>query len=431
MTTSKFNLVKNIRFSVIGFIINIFLVFISYKLVIINGGLEDVGLWATLMAWTQLIRIGDVGMANASIRFVSMKDASTPEDLLRIYSYIDTGVLTNIVFFLLLSIAGYLVMDTFLPNLIEEASIELANELLPIMFLIFFLMNISGVLLGSLQGLHYGYISAQLGVLGNVIQLCLVVLFVPKFGLIGLGYAMLIQYLILNFLTWIIIWKKLEMKPFMPLNFSIFTLKEMLGFSLKAQVANISNGLFEPVSKILVSFFGGLQAQGLYELAYKTVSLSRNAITAGLMATLPTTTRTIVYNHTLAKKLYKKTLAKVTFITIALLALVVLAAPLISNIWIGDFNNDYWLFVLIIAIGFLFNTIGAPAYNLGLAYGVMKYNIGVSILTLLLLLSFGYKLGEMYGYLGVLLTVCISMIIGGLLIKFYNERLLEKDYILK
>jgi O-antigen/teichoic acid export membrane protein len=424
MTASKFNLVKNIRFSVIGFIINIFLVFISYKLVIVNGGIEDVGLWATLMAWTQLIRIGDVGMANASIRFVSMKDASTPEDLLRIYSYIDTGVLTNIVFFLLLSIAGYLVMDTFLPNLIEETSLELANELLPIMFLIFFLMNISGVLLGSLQGLHYGYISAQLGVAGNLIQLCLVILLVPKLGLIGLGYAMLIQYLILNFLTWVIIWKKLEMKPFIPLNFSVFTLKEMLGFSLKAQVANISNGLFEPVSKILVSFFGGLQAQGLYELAYKTVSLSRNAISAGLMASLPANTRLLEEDRNSAKLFYRKVLRKVTIASLALLSLVTLIAPFISFVWIGSYQIDYWLFVAIIASGFLINTIGAPAYNLGLASGKMKNNIIISIATLFLLIIIGYILGDYYQEHGVVFAVGGCLAFGGLAIKRMNERLI-------
>lgn len=422
MDSSKFNLVKNVRFSIIGFVINILLVFVSYKLVIVESGIEAVGLWATLMAWTSLIRIGDVGMANASLRFVAMRDSSSEDEKDIIRGYIDTGLLTNIMFFAVLGLATYLLMSNYLPSLIQESALNQAYEILPLMLLIFVLMNVSGVLLGSLQGLHFGYISSQLGVFGSLIQLGLVVLLVPDLGLLGLAWAQVVQYSIVLIVGWLIIGYKLQKIQLIPSYASIPVLKEMLSFSLKAQVANISNGLFEPLSKILVSFFGGLYAQGIYELAYKTVAMSRNAITAGLMASLPANTRLIEENVSLAKQFYQKVLRKVIIASVVVLGFVSMLAPAISYVWIGSYDESYWLFVAVIASGFIFNTIGAPAYNLGLASGKMKNNIIVSLLVLLVLLTTGFILGSLYQEIGVVISVGVSLMFGGLTIKFLNER---------
>lgn len=424
MPNKKFNLAKNIKFSVVGFIINIFLVFISYKLVILEGGIASVGLWATLMAWINIMKVGDVGMANASLKFVAMKDINIAEDFEKIKSYIDTGILANIVFFIVISMIGYITLSHFLPNLTEEESLDLAYQLLPIMFLIFLSMNVSGLLLGSIQGLHAGYIASSISVFGNVLQLGLVIYLVPKYGLIGLGWAQLSQYVTTILIAWLVISKKLHRKNLVPSSFSFMTLKEMLGYSWKAQVASTTNGLFEPLSKIFLSMFAGLHAQGLYELAYKTVSLTRNAVAAGLSASLPANTRLVEEDKESAKKFYKKSVKNITIAIVFVLSGVAIFSPIVALLMIGHYEMDFWIYVLIIAFGFVFNTHGAPAYNIGLATGQMKNNIVITTLTLGVLSILSFSLGYLYSDIGIVIAVSLSLIFGGLAIKHLNQRLL-------
>jgi O-antigen/teichoic acid export membrane protein len=422
MNKDKFNLRKNVRVSVASFMANVALVFFSYRLVIEYDGLEAVGLWSLLMAWGALIRIGDVGMGGAILRFISAKNLEN--EVLEIRKYIDTGLIMNVLAFAFLTLVGYFLVKKNLSFLIEDKSLVQAYLLLPILFGGIFLSSVTTLLVSSLQGLHFGYVGSYLTVGGNIIQILMVFLLVPDMGVMGLAWAQLIQFAILILVGWYLVTNKTKMLGYFPHNFSIPVLKEMLGFSLKSQVANIANGLFEPVSKILFSQFAGLQSQGVYELAYKTVSLTRNSIVAGLYASLPKLTNLIKHTPDEAQDFYNKIQKKVVTAISWVMLIVVAFSPIVSWLWIGNFNPNYWLFVSFIAVGFLINTIGAAAYNLGLATGIMKFNIIVSIMSLIFLYIFSYIFSEVWQVHGFVGGVALALGIGGMAIKRLNERLL-------
>jgi len=201
----------------------------------------------------------------------------------------------------------------------------------------------------------------------------------------------------------------------------------LFSFSIKAQFANIINNLFEPLSKILISQFGGLASQGLYELAYKTVSLARNTVVTGLFASLPTLTNLMNTNLNEARLFYEKSQKNVIKAISIVLVLVILFSPIISIVWMKKFEIEYWYFVLFISIGFWINTIGATAYNIGMATGKMKNNIISSIFMISSLLTFGYILGNIFMQQGVVFSVGMSLAFSGLLIKKMNERLIYEN----
>lgn len=427
MSLDRFSLKKNITYSVAGFLLNVIILFISYKLVLLEGGLDLLGLWATLMAWVALIRIGDVGMASASLKFVATKNMEVENDSISILRYIDTGMLTNAVFFLVLSLVGCYVLSTNISKVVDTNYTQQAISLLPFLFVAFYLMNIAAVLHGAIQGLHLTYLSVKINVATTFLQLVLVLLLMPDYGLIGLAMAQIAQYTVSTLFAWYFINKIMKRSLISPLNISLFTFKEMLGYSAKTQFANIINGLFEPLSKILVNYFGGLQALGVYELAYKSVSTTRNIVTSGLSGTLSANTRLLVEDKSQAYSLYKRSVVKVAKYTTFLMLTLSLVAPLISVIWIGEFNEKYWLFVVIIASGFVVNTFGAPAYNLGIASGAMKFNLLISALTVGLMLILGYTLALFYQDTGTVLAVAISFVFGGITIKYFNEKYIFKE----
>ena len=421
---NKFNLVKNIRFAIISFIINIFLVFISYKLVIHFEGLEALGLWSLLIAWANLIRIGDVGMGNATLHFISKTDINKNSN--DIDKFIDTGFLMNFIAFLILTSIGYLIVNMNLDLIVDGTSIEKAKILLPIIFIAIFFSTLSSIIFGSLNGLHIGYLTSYIIVAGNIIQIILVLILVPKIGIIGLVWAQLIQYIFQTLFGWYLVKKNTNSKTILPVNISLTTLKCMLNFSLKAQIANITNGLFEPISKIIFSNYGNLQMQGIYEIAYKTVLLSKNTVLSGLAASLPSFTNLINNDDKSVLELYKKSHKNVLKGSIVIFTLVIIGSPLVSIIWVGQFEINYWLFVILLSLGFFFNAFGATAYNLGLATGKMKNNIITTVSIVLLLTIFANILGFFYGPIGMVSGVSLSLVLGGMLIKYLNEKLLYR-----
>ncbi|PXW93247.1 O-antigen/teichoic acid export membrane protein [Sphaerotilus hippei] len=419
MTASRFHLKKNVGNAVLYFSANIALVFVSYRLVIKQGGVGELGLWSTLMAWIYMIRLGDVGMASAISRFVSMRDLDDEAEKIR--TYIDTGILFNMVLFFCLSIVGYFLMHSGMSGIVSEDALQKSLNVLPLMMLGFFLTNISGLMLGALQGLHWGFVSARLSTIGTFLQLIVVVFLVPRLGLLGLAWGVIAQHAVMVVAGWAFVRIRMATGPWLPVCWSREAHREMLGYSLKVQFVNLANGVFEPLSKILISRFGSLEMQGLYELAYKTVALPRNAVMSGAQATLPAMTGLLHSDPGAAKNLYNKVLKMVVRSTTGVLLLVVCVAPLISMLWMGDIKYSYWVFVACLAIGFVVNTAGAPAYNLGLAAGKIKNNLHSAILTLLSMIVFGIGLGYLFGVQGVGAAAGLALAAGGLYIKQRNE----------
>ena len=423
--TARLNLRKSVVFALAEFVINIALVFLSYRLVILQGGLEAVGVWATLFAWTTLIRLGDAGMANATLRFIAMRDIETQAQDVRTYA--ETGILANAALFAILAITGYAIMAPFVPALVGPAHEAEAAAVLPWLFLSFLLLNISGVILGTLQGLHLGFRRSQISVAGTLLQLVAVFLLVPRLGLMGLAVAQIIQYGATAIIGWLLVRRSAKIGDLLPWRFSVPAFRDMLGYSLKAQAANIANGLFEPLSKILVAQFGGMAMQGLYELAFKAVALSRNAIASGLMASLPAMTHLGTRGLAEARSLYDRSV-KLTTIAISAVALgLVAASPLIGYLWLGETSLHLTFFIALIAAGFVFNTIGAPAYNLGLATGQMTGNIATAVGSLVILLTFGWVLGTTLGATGVIAIVGLCLAANGVAIRLINERLFRHE----
>jgi O-antigen/teichoic acid export membrane protein len=420
------NLKKNVWFAVAEFVLNIVLVFGSYRLLIWYGGIDTVGLWSTLFAWTSLIRIADVGMSNSTMRFIALQDRETNSD--SIADYIETGLITNLVLFIALAVAGYFLLSHNLAHIVDSAHFATAQAILPIMLLGFVLSNIAGVVLGSLSGLHLGYIRSQITVAANLVQLLAVIVVVPRHGIAGLAWSQVLQFTFSCTVGWFVVRRNLGLRHWAPYIFSRRAFREMLGFSLTSQVANTANGLFDPLSKLLVSHFFGLNVLGMYELAFKTVSLSRNAIIAGVSATVPAMTaqynkgiEEIVPTYNSAQRLTMRAI-------VAVMALIVIASPLVAYVWLGYVSLEFVRNTAILSIGAIFNAAGAGAYNLGIITGRMKNNILVTFSNLVVLMALGVIAGSFFSSWAIVAVNSFCWGLAGVWIKAINEPWLPRKY---
>lgn len=426
-----FNLRRNVVTSVIAFAANLALVFISYRLVVQRDGLGAVGLWSTLMAWIFVIRLGDVGMSNAAVRYAAALDPA--QEPLQVRRLIDTAFVLNAVLFVVLTGVGWAVYGANLRHIVpgDEASVAVARAILPLLFAGFLLQNLSGLALGALRAIHRGYVAAWLSVAGTVLQLVVVVPLVGKIGLAALAWGQIAQYGLMLVVGWggfLLGMRQIagQSGPLLPVQGSMSVLREMLSFSLKAQFANLLNGLFEPLAKILLGRFGGLDLLGLFELAYKLIALPRNAVVSGVQASVPALTRLMASDLGAARDLYHRMLRRSVGLTALVLGAVVLASPIVSWLWLGRIEPSFSLFAALLAAGFLLNGLGAPAFVLGMASGRMRSNIESATLALGVMTVFLGAAGLAGLDWGMVAGVASGLGAAGLYIKRVNERLLPE-----
>lgn len=388
--TNRLNVRRNVIASVAVFAVNLVLMFFTYRLLAVQGGVAIIGLWSSLMAWVFLIRLGDVGMTNGIIRFAAACNPEKEPD--RIRGYVDTGLALNAVLFALLAFAGWAAMRSSLTQVLPDGDRTAATvrPLLPLLFTVFYLQNLSGLVIGALQAIHHGYIGSLVLLTGTLTQLVLALLLIPSWGLAGLATAQASQYALMLVLGWQLYRCFLARAsgravPLLPRLASWSTAIEVMGFSLKAQLANFVNGLFEPLAKLLIGHLAGLNILGLFEVAYRVVVLPRNALVAGVTAALPAKTRLLASNPDAFRELYQKSMTMVGLASTLVLGAVALVSPFIMPIWLGHEEPLLSAFVAILALGFWINAVSAPAYTLGMSSGAMGPNIESSFIALVTL----------------------------------------------
>lgn len=424
------NIKKNATTAVVAFLINIFLTFISYKLLIQYGGLEVLGVWSILTAAIFILRIGDIGMGGAAERYVAT--ISVENNSTEIREYLDTALITNTVIFSLLAFLGYFIfcnnIQWVVPN--NKNLESQALQVLPLIFTTFLFSNIANMYSGGLRGLHLGYLNSYLLIISNVIQMIVVIVLVPKIGLNGLALAQLLQYLFLIIVASICMHRyiqKYKSMKWLPVYFKRSKFKVLISFSLKAQAVSLLNGLFEPLSKFLVGQTAGLSILGLYELAYKVVSLPRNAVVSGVLGVMPAMTNLLSTNIDEAKKIYFKSKNLVIMATGFVFIGVVICSPFISWILFERIELMLIHFIFILSIGFLGNVYGACAYTLGFSSGKFFGNFIYTLIALFFLIFFSILINLFNNNYSVVFSVTMGFIFSGYFIVKYNEKYLV-DY---
>lgn len=425
-----FNIQRNVSAAVVAFAINIALIFATYRLVLNHGGVEALGLWAMLSAVVHFVRVGDLGMGSAAERHISAIDASAEPSRAR--AYLEVALLVNLMPIALLGTIGWLTINDQMEWIVAgDAAAKIQGQsVLPIMILAVVASSVSNVMAGGLRGLHHGYIVAYLSIAGAVLNLVIVCVVVPDFGITGLALAQLVQNCCLAISSWLLFARFISRPNVAPcprgvthLRSSI--LRALLTFSLKAQLVNFLNGAFEPLSKMLVGNLSGLGILGLYEVAYKIVALPRNAVVAGVLGLTPAMTRLHVIKNPDLGSLFRRSKTIVSFAICSLSTLLIIASPVASVIFMGEIDIRLVAFIILISLGFLVNTLSAPAYALGFSTGRLKPNLVAASLSVLILVLLGPTLGWLWPTYGVPISAAVSLGVGGIYILRNSRELID------
>jgi O-antigen/teichoic acid export membrane protein len=254
-------------------------------------------------------------------------------------------------------------------------------------------------------------------VLGSAILFLLLCYgFVPARGLLGLAYAQMAQSAACLLATWILLRRQLPNFPLIPYRWNRSLFREMLGYGLHFQLITASQAVREPVTKALLAKFGGLAMTGYYDMASRWVVSFRELLAQANQVLVPTVSNLQQRNPNALPALYRESYRLIFFLSIPTFAFVVVAAPIVSRIWIGSYESAFISFVALLAFGWLINVLANPAYVFDLGTGTLRWVSIACAATAILNAGLGFVIGSRFGGTAVVAVTAASLAIGYIII---------------
>ncbi len=402
------NTISNIIQVVAGTII----LFILFKYINVKLGVATLGVWSVIISAASASRLADLGLSSGITRFVARYLAlKSPENAAQI---IETALIVlsgsaAVILISILPILEYFVKFIFIGDQYNEAV-----NILPAVLISVWLSLISTINLNGLEGCQLIMEKAIIVVAGQIIMLLSVFALVPRYDLLGLAYAQIVQGVFLLIVSWIILKRHIKALSIIPYKFKRDKINEMIIYGANVQIGNLSILLIDPLTKTLIAKFGGAEAAGLFEIANQIVVRVRTLFGAANQAIVPVAANYNELHPNKIKKLYINNLRVVMLISIPCYTVLLYFSWLFSQIFFNEINNDFEIILTLSIICWFLNTLAGPAYFINFGTGSIKFNTITYLSISMTNLIFGYMLGLFYGMEGVVIAYVASICIGSI-----------------
>lgn len=394
---------------VIGFVL-----FILYRFLLRTIGIEHLGIWSLVLATTSVTQIASFGLSGSIVKFVAKYTAREEAD--SVSKVIQTAAISVAVFVAFILVTGYPIVKLVLGLVIPATALSLAFSILPFAFLAMWIMIITSIFQAGLDGFQRVDLRSFLLMSSAVMHLLLCFLLAPRYGLMGLAYAKVVQNIVVLIASWFLLKMHLSFLPTIPYQWNKNMFKEIIGYGINFQIISVTTMFYDPITKALLGRFGGLSLVGYYEMASKLVHQFRALIVSVNQVLVPTIAGLHEESPGKIRELYLTSYRLLFYLAVPTYSLLIICAPIISILWIGSYENTFVLIVILLSIGWYLNTLNAPAYYANLGIGILRWNLISHISIALLNASLGFLLGILFGGRGVVLAWVISLALGSSII---------------
>jgi O-antigen/teichoic acid export membrane protein len=390
------------------------ILFALYYFLLREIGATELGIWSVVLAATSPARLSQLGLSGGVVRFVSKYLALGNDD--RASEVVQTAALSvgGIMFLVLLPFYALLapILGYFLPPESYDAGMSLA----PFALFSLWLGSLHSIFASGLDGVLRTDLRSLIMTMGAAIHLALVFYLVPDFGLIGLGYAQVIQAALILLATWWALRSNLPMLPLVPLHWSKDVFREIFIYGVNLQIGSIARMLLEPTTKMFLSKFGGLDLVAYFDMANRMVTQLRGLVVSANRVMVPVFSGESEVASDGVVRLYKISYGLLLAVALPVFAGLIAIIPMVSDVWLGSHQPSFIAFGTVLSIAWFLNTVNAPAYFSNMGTGHLKWNtiahVGVGFLNLVM----GFALGSLYGATGVVAAFVIALVAGSFLI---------------
>lgn len=386
--------------------------FIVFRYLYDQLGVDQIGVWSLVLATTSISRVGELGLSAGVVRYVAQ--ALGRDQTQRAADIVQTVCLALMMFMGGLLLALYPVCASFLGHLVPHQQEALALAILPYALLSLWINVAASVFAGALDGCRRIDMRCFATGASHLIFLVLVLLLTPKSGLVGVAQAQLWQAAFLILITWWLLRSQLRCLPLLPFRCRIALLREMMGYGLSFQAISIMNLLFEPVTKALLSKFGGLAALGHYEMANKLLLQGRSVIVEAGRILVPSVAALDKIDAAQTRELFVTSYLLTFFVSVVFYGMLGISLAGVSLVWLGRLDVEFLLFALLLNLGWFVNTLIGPAYFSNLGSGQLRHNVVSHLIMGLVASIAGWALGRLFGGIGVVSGTVLGLVSGSL-----------------
>lgn len=405
---------KNIIFSIFQVLVNGVVLFFAYKFFIQALGASQLGEWALIFSIVALINIVSAGFTESAIRHVSKHLAlNESEKLAQVIQTIVVSVVfiqAGIFFFI------FPLLKIGISYLIHDVESSKLNLLLLEGFLVLLTSTIGGIYSSCLDGHQRVDQRASLNIVSNIIFLLLSIFIVKKIGIYGIGLALIISHTFLIISASYFVRIKVAKLPKILYKWKFHIFKEVLKSGFNLQVASLSISVTDPLVKILLANFGSLQDVTYYDMANRLASQCRNVLNSANQVLVPYITKLSETKKNKVAVLYSDTYRLNFVFSMAVFSILIIFSQTIGELWLGNTDQIFTLYICLFSITFFINSLIAPIYFYNIALGQFKINTYGFIAIVLIILTFSVPLGKFYGGIGVVTAFCIGQVIGSIII---------------
>jgi O-antigen/teichoic acid export membrane protein len=388
--------------------------FLLYRFLIRAIGLERLGIWSLVLATTSVVFLANQGFAASVVKFVAKYAArEEPEQISRL---LQTSVLTIGAVIAAVALALYPISRAILTVVLPHKSLAEALAILPLALISLWLTVLQGVLQAGLAGLQKITVCNYLEFAGSISYLLLAWLLVPSHGLFGLACAQVLQTAAIVAVTWRLLRRRVPQLPLIPHRLDRPLLRELAAYGFHFQLITASQALREPVTKALLTKFGGLAFTGLYDLANRLVFTTRELLAQAGLVLVPTISHLHESKPQSITAIYRESYRLLFFLAVPSFTVVAVLSPVISRIWIGRYEPAFVEFVCLLAAAWLINVLSNPAYAAALGTGRLRWVSLGCITTAILNAGLGFAAGAHFGGRAVVLANAVSLAAGYLIV---------------
>jgi len=389
------NILKNALSAIFLVLITAVVYIFLYKYLIGAVGIDQLGVWSLVIATISIGAVANSALSESVIRFVAIY--SVKNDWLNVSKVLFTScyvlALLLTVFLSIIYGASYFV----LPFVVKNNYLVLARSLLPWGLLGFWMNGIATAFLSFFEGMRLAYIKNMVSAASVFLFYAASLFLVPKYGLIGVVYAQVIQSAALLVASAILVFIKLPVISLRPLGRKSDLFRQIMGFSVNLQFVSIISILYEPVTKYFLAKYGNISFVGFYEMANRLVLQARSVIISATQILVPNMTIEAEKSLEALNAIYFKVFSIVFSISTYMLAAIIIFLPYISIIWIGHFEPIFIISTIILGVGWYINIFTSPAYFVNYATNTLKINVRGQLITAVLNPCLCLLLGVYFG----------------------------------
>jgi len=414
-------LARNTFANILQTIVGAGLLFALYRYINISLGVEQLGVWSVVLATASASRLADLGLGAGVTRFVA-RDRARGE-LERAGQVIDTATLTLMVSVGTVLPLLYPLLVKLLLHLFETTHLVQALAILPYALISLWLTIVAAVFQGGLDGCQRMELRAGLVIAGQALLLALAFWLVPRYGLEGLAWAQIGQGLFLVVTGRSMLQRTLPRLHYLPKYWRRHVLREMLGYGINVQVANIFSLLLDPVANALMARFGGPAAAGYFTMANQVVLKARSVLVFANQAVVPHVASQSGDEPKQLNQFYRENMGALAFIVLPSFTLLFSWAGGFSWVLTGTYTPEFVFLLGLLALAWGINVLSSPAYFSNMGTGKVGWNTLAHTIMGVLNAVLGWVLGNIYGTNGVAVAYALALIIAsGVLIAVFHRK---------